>query len=83
MIATGRQLADAPELARLDEHLEDRAAEPVEQLPPEAGEARIVELAQADQEPERGGGRVGEAADRAVERLLELGQRVDVGAAPR
>ena len=76
-----RQLAHTPALAGLDEHLEDRAAEPVEQLPAEPGEARIVDLPQTDQEPERSGRRVGQPADGAIERVLQLGQGIDVGGA--
>ena len=62
--------------AGLDVDLQRRAAEPVEQQPPELLEARVAGDAEADQELELALGLVVGAAGTAVELVLELGQRV-------
>src|SRR5262249_20442328 len=72
------ELANPPVLAGLHEYFENRAAEPVEELPAEPVEARVVSLAQAYQKPEGRGRRVGQAPDGAVQIVLELRQRIDV-----
>ena len=62
--------------AGLDIDLERRAAEPVEQQPPELLEALVAGDAEADQELELALGLVVGAARAAIELVLELRQRV-------
>ena len=62
--------------ARLDDHFQRRAAEPVEQEPPERLEARIAGDAEADQELELAFGLEIGAPGAAVELFLEFRQRV-------
>ena len=72
----GRMRSIDSQVAGLDDHFERRAAEPVEQQPPELLEALVARDAEADQQLELALGLEVGAARAAVELVLELRQRV-------
>ena len=72
----GRMRSIESHVAGLDDHLQRRAAEPVEQQPPERFEARVAGDAEADQQLQFALGLEIGPAGAAVELVLELRQRV-------
>ena len=72
----GRMRSIESQVARLDDHFQRRAAEPVEQQPAERLEAVVAGDAEADQELELAVGLEIGAPGAAVQLVLEIRQRV-------
>ena len=72
----GRMRSIDSQVARIDDHFERRAAEPVEQQPPERFEAVVAGNAEADEQLELGVGLKVGTPGAAVELVLEFRQRV-------